>query len=71
LPTDSPLTAAPACHEAAGRLLGSRRARRARFSFEQLDALALARSDNEAARHRNEVRADLFRSINKALTTGA
>lgn len=40
-------------------------------TFAQLDALALAQSDNEAARHLNEARADLFRSINKALTTAA
>ena len=34
-------------------------------SFQQLDAIADATSDNDAARHLNEARAELFRSINK------
>jgi transposase InsO family protein len=33
-------------------------------SFDQLDAIAYAMSDNDAARHLNEARAELFRSIN-------
>ena len=33
-------------------------------SFEQLDAIAYAMSDNDAARHLNEARAELFRSLN-------
>jgi len=36
------------------------------IGFEQLDAIAYAMSDNDAARHLNEARAELFRSINKA-----
>ena len=35
-------------------------------TFAQLDALAYAISDNEAARHLNEARTTLFRSINQA-----
>ena len=34
-------------------------------TFQQLDALASAMSDNEAARQLNQTRAELFRSINK------
>lgn len=40
-------------------------------SFDTLDALAYAMSDNEAAQHLNEARAQLFRSINKAQTPAA
>ena len=35
-------------------------------TFEHLDAIAYAISDNEAARRLNEARATLFRSINQA-----
>ncbi len=35
------------------------------ITFEQLDAIAHAISDNEAARRLNQARAELFRSINK------
>ncbi len=35
-------------------------------NFDQLDALAFAISDNEAARRLNEARTALFRSINQA-----
>ena len=37
-----------------------------RLTFEQLDTIADAISDNEAARRLNQARAELFRSINKA-----
>ncbi len=40
-------------------------------TFEQLDAIANAMSDNDAAHHLNEARTQLFRSINKAQTTAA
>lgn len=36
------------------------------ITFEQLDAIAYAISDNEAAQRLNQARAELFRSINKA-----
>lgn len=36
------------------------------ITFEDLDAIAYAISDNEAARRLNEARATLFRSINQA-----
>jgi len=36
------------------------------ITFEQLDAIAYAMSDNEAARRLNQARDELFRSINKA-----
>jgi hypothetical protein len=41
------------------------------LTFEQLDAIAYGVSDNDAARHLNQVRATLFHSINKALTPAA
>jgi len=40
-------------------------------TFEQLDAIAYAISDNEAARRLNQARAELFRSINKAQNPAA
>ena len=40
-------------------------------TFEQLDAIACAMSDNDAARHLNEARAELFHSINKTQTPAA
>jgi transposase InsO family protein len=40
-------------------------------TFEQLDAHASAMSDNDAARHLNQARARLFRSINKTQTPAA
>jgi len=40
-------------------------------TFENLDALADAISDNEAARRLNEARATLFRSINQAQQSAA
>lgn len=41
------------------------------ITFENLDAIACAVSDNEAARRLTEARAELFRSINKAQTPAA
>lgn len=38
------------------------------ITFEQLDTIALAMSDNEAARRLNQARADLFQTINKTRT---
>ena len=40
-------------------------------TFEQLDDIALAMSDNEAARRLNEARAELFRNINKTQNPAA
>jgi len=40
-------------------------------TFQQLDALASAMSDNEAARQLNQTRAELFRSINKTQNPAA
>lgn len=41
------------------------------ITFKELDAYASVMSDNDAARHLNEARALLFRSINKAQTPAA
>ncbi len=41
------------------------------ITFEQLDDIACAMSDNEAAQHLNEARAELFRNINKAQNPAA
>lgn len=41
------------------------------MSFEQLNAIAYAISDNEAARRLNQARAELFRSINKTQNPAA
>ncbi|SFM59112.1 hypothetical protein SAMN05421721_11255, partial [Ectothiorhodospira mobilis] len=41
------------------------------ITFEQLDAVAYAISDNEAAQRLNQARADLFRSINNAQNPAA
>lgn len=41
------------------------------ITFEQLDAIAYAISDNEAARRLNQARAELFRSINKTQNPAA
>ncbi len=40
-------------------------------TFEALDDIAYAMSDNEAAQRLNEARAELFRYINKAQNTAA
>jgi len=40
-------------------------------TFEQIDAIAFAISDNEAAQRLNHARAELFRSINKTQTPAA
>ena len=44
---------------------------KAGITFEQLDAIAYAISDNEAARRLNQARAELFRSINKTQNPAA
>ncbi|WP_240466297.1 hypothetical protein [Arhodomonas sp. KWT] len=41
------------------------------ITFEQLDAIAYAISDNEAARRLNQARAELFRSINNTQNPAA
>lgn len=41
------------------------------ITFEQLDAIAFAISDNEAAQRLNQARAELFRSINKTQNSAA
>lgn len=52
-------------------LPGAARYLRPGVTFEQLDAIAHAISDNEAARRLNQARATLFQSINKAQTPAA
>ena len=41
------------------------------ITFQQLDDIVYAMSDNEAARHLNEARAELFRTINNTQNSAA